>query len=560
MAQIIQNLNINEGAGPEPTIYTITPSDSLSLSESKQFNLVHDGVHTFSESESISLTELAEFNYVHDGIYAITPSDALTLSDSLDINKSTKIIAKSISDTVSLVDSLDIAKSPGTYAKAISDSLTLIENINFIEEPFIHVKTFSDITNLSENLSIIKSPSQYRQSISDSLSLTETSNFIRAKNTYIKSISDNLSLTETTSFIEQPFIHVKTFSDSISLLENVSIIKVPKQYTKSISDSLSLTEVTNFIKSPSRYTKSISDSFTFVEGIGFIHITYPVIEEGIVLTAQDNDFIIKVQDNSFTYKAENRPRPSPPLCHWKCNDNADNQIVVDSMGLCDGQTEFNTDTYSVNGKINKALNVYEGAYLVNTAIVPLKLPYSFSTWFKVAKLPSAYGSLVSIFHEETFITIIAGTGLYLGTDNKIKFDAKNTAGSTTTIESNNAISVDTWYHVVGLIDENMNLSMYVDNVLQNDEKQRTGTKQTAGIGFLATSVINFGGGDITVDDMRYYQRIITPNEIDLIYNDDVGTEEQDFYDYNPIVIKAEKNTIDLSSSNSLNIILQEATT
>jgi hypothetical protein len=108
-----------------------------------------------------------------------------------------------------------------------------------------------------------------------------------------------------------------------------------------------------------------------------------------------------------------------------------------------------------------------------------------------------------------------GTG---GTDNWSLFVSNGSAGSLKSASSIAVPPLNEWKHVVGTFNRNT-ISLYIDGVLQNS------TSKTDSIGYSDLGLyIGFNGVGINeyfkgkIDDVRIYGRVITPDEINTLYN------------------------------------------
>lgn len=90
--------------------------------------------------------------------------------------------------------------------------------------------------------------------------------------------------------------------------------------------------------------------------------------------------------------------------------------------------------------------------------------------------------------------------------------------------ANNPISNDStnWYFLTGIYDATLNKTyMYVNSVLQNDVGSKTGTssntKQLSFGAYNDSPTIGFFKGKL--DNIRFYNRLLTQPEIDALYNE-----------------------------------------
>lgn len=207
--------------------------------------------------------------------------------------------------------------------------------------------------------------------------------------------------------------------------------------------------------------------------------------------------------------------PSNLVSHYKMNDNAANTTVVDSMGINNGTSTANTNTLSVSGKINTALN-FNGSTIINIGN-PVSLQLQFFTalaWIKPA--PTCNGFVFS--HSD--YPNSAGWGLFYnaGTGN-IYVD---NAGIAAPINLNNIYLADGNWHLIGIYRDVLNnIGLIVDGVVISASfYSATFSFGSLRIGARFNASIFTG----VIDDVRFYNRALTQSEIDAIYNEGNGTE------------------------------------
>ena len=209
--------------------------------------------------------------------------------------------------------------------------------------------------------------------------------------------------------------------------------------------------------------------------------------------------------------------------HWLMNDDLATTAVLDTTGVNDGVLNVNTDTISVAGKINKALD-FDGVddYVNvprNINIEPQNL--TLGAWIK----PSAVDGNRVIFDKP--YTAMSNPyysyelRIYNGT---IHFMVVVGSYSDDDIIAGGTIVANNWYHIVATFDGTMRL--YINGVLIA-EKSNPGDisyfDKPLTIGNGQNYSAPFEG---IIDDVRIYDTALTPYYIKLLYNNGAGTEDE----------------------------------
>lgn len=100
------------------------------------------------------------------------------------------------------------------------------------------------------------------------------------------------------------------------------------------------------------------------------------------------------------------------------------------------------------------------------------------------------------------------------------------------ITSNSVVEVNKWYHIV-LVYDGTTGYMYVNNVKQNDTENRS-LNSSPSVPFYISGQSDAYGGYI--DDVRFYNRILSESEIDTIYNIDTYKHRLAFEIYGEILL------------------------
>lgn len=147
-------------------------------------------------------------------------------------------------------------------------------------------------------------------------------------------------------------------------------------------------------------------------------------------------------------------------------------------------------------------------------------PMTASIWLKLDALPSARGEGGNLFHKVDNSSPFASWLLRAdSTTDKLEFIVVNSAGAVSAnVLSNNAITANTWYHVVATLDSSYNMAMYVDGVKQTDT-DNIGSILNADDELRIGSFTDADGRVLgTLDDARIYNRVLSADEIKRLYD------------------------------------------
>ncbi len=232
--------------------------------------------------------------------------------------------------------------------------------------------------------------------------------------------------------------------------------------------------------------------------------------------------------------------PGPKLiAHYKMNDNATNTVVIDNIGINNGTSTNNTNTMSVTGKINNALE-FDGStenisLVAGNTLIPDNDSWSISCWFnadvidekrKLIEFRSANGGGNPGFDLHVDTTNLLRTGTY---------DA-DTGVAQRTIKT---ISTSNWFQIVATYD-GTNIRCYVNGNLELTFAINLDT--------ISSDVVRIGDSwlgagsdwfDGKIDDIRIYNGVSSLKEIQDVYNSGSGTESEDVQFPDPTISSAE---------------------
>ena len=145
-------------------------------------------------------------------------------------------------------------------------------------------------------------------------------------------------------------------------------------------------------------------------------------------------------------------------------------------------------------------------------------PLTISAWVRFDQLPSEKGENVSIVAKRHGASPWVSWSLRGSSgDDKIYLRVINSVLVSSYTYSDLTIIADTWYHVVGIINESYNTMMYVDGVKQSDT-------DSPGSLYIATSTLNIGaiwsgGGRIKglIDEVKIYEQALSSAQIKKLY-------------------------------------------
>ena len=209
------------------------------------------------------------------------------------------------------------------------------------------------------------------------------------------------------------------------------------------------------------------------------------------------------------------------------NDDLATTAVLDNKGSNDGVLNVNTDTISVSGRINEALD-FNGSEMITIPLVVPK-PISISAWIYIDN----YGSGT---YTESYIAR-AGGAIYFNLDGgNGTLEFAMYYGGWNKLRSTFQLNTGQWYYVVATWDGTTDAGsqkLYIDGVLNNSNAAPGTTyydpNATFTIGAQTTAIHQLDG---KLDDVRIYDTAITADYIKLLYNAGAGTEDENVQHHN----------------------------
>lgn len=200
-------------------------------------------------------------------------------------------------------------------------------------------------------------------------------------------------------------------------------------------------------------------------------------------------------------------RLSAPAAHYTCDDNAASTTVVAAFGS-NGTASANTDTMTVAGKLGTALEfVAASSEKVTVPSLTAQTQWTMSHWIKMDAATTA--TCVAQRWGTPFIATLwdAGASKY-----------KPYVWGTTAAYAAPIITRDVWTHLAASCNVG-NCNLYVDGAQVATGSITAYTTSTTG---------SFGGVtsnycDAQMDDVRFYNRALSPQEVKELYNAGNGT-------------------------------------
>lgn len=220
------------------------------------------------------------------------------------------------------------------------------------------------------------------------------------------------------------------------------------------------------------------------------------------------------------------------IAHYKLNDNAANTTVVASVGV-DGTLigGDNTSVLSESGKISRALHFDGSADYVDISASPLDKTFasaqgSICCWAKNdSSTPAGYQYIIG---RNAAGVNTGNIAIYLNdTTNKIGGFVEDTT-TTHSAPANNVLADTNWHHYI-LTWNSTEVAFYVDGVKQSSPGTGTELSADASLGFAIGSRSDAGATqcwDGLIDDVRFYDHVLSTFERNFIYNSGNGTEDE----------------------------------
>lgn len=226
------------------------------------------------------------------------------------------------------------------------------------------------------------------------------------------------------------------------------------------------------------------------------------------------------------------------VAHWKMNDNAANNVVTDETGnhdggYKDGGGDLNTSTGSTTGKINQALDfdgTDEYVQIPDHADFTIDDDFTACLWFKIDAVGAThdhiFGNGGSYIDPGFAINIIDNSG-----DPVIQGEIADGIDQLIAQSNGSVYDDSNWHHVALCWDHSeKKLFLVLDGVPVSSDTDANidasiNPGNAIGVGYGLHP--SYGGDhfDGQVDDIRYYNTLLSINQIQAIYNSGNGTED-----------------------------------
>ena len=469
---------------------------------------------TFDEDILLTISDLP--------VLEIEVNDLISIDENISIN-----IEEATELNINVLDSLEITEDISISISDLDlskyDEINLTENVDLFI-PFFNINIDDDISISEDETINIQATETLEININDTQSITEnTTRKISESNI---NINDDISINEnTTQNISESNINI---DDDISISEDETInIQATETLEININDTQSITENT---------TKIISD--------GNINVEDSIsIDENIEQEITDIDIDISDSISITEYNAI-----QPDWCvvdaivgDWKMNEaswDGTTGEIIDSTGHGHNGTSINGPDTIADGKLDRAgqldgINNYLD--LGNDSELNLTTGLSFELWARphtsqeicyTAETGGNSGLAAKVESNESS-TNWSWQLRYGSSDScRLGFQAHDTIGVTKWVTAGKDLVNNEWCHIIVTFD-GTNLRFYLDSELVDSEVLE-GNIASYENNLLVGSEgwsndTDYFDGDI--DNVRLYDRALTPNEINALYNQGDGTEE-----------------------------------
>lgn len=202
--------------------------------------------------------------------------------------------------------------------------------------------------------------------------------------------------------------------------------------------------------------------------------------------------------------------------YWRFNEES-GSVVLDSSGK-ERHGVLSGDIIRVSGLLNKALKFNTGN--VNATCIGLPI-FTVSGWIN---------RTVNVGYENINSLGVYGAGqntqnwlISAAPNYQILFRIQTTLGTTYNLWSTNALNLNNWNFVLGTYD-GTTMKLFINGILNSSLVLPVNDRTPITV---SNSFSMKAGSGTQIDDVRIYGRTLNQNEIDFLYNNGIGTE-QDF--------------------------------
>lgn len=214
-----------------------------------------------------------------------------------------------------------------------------------------------------------------------------------------------------------------------------------------------------------------------------------------------------------------------PVTHLKMNDNAANTTITDSMGYQNGTSYDNTNTISNTGKIGSSLRVNTtGSYfnLGNYSTPFSDKIYSWGCWVKPLSYHTSVAQQQYICYRRDDVPSIYTKDDVNGIPQFIYF-VTDLQYASASISGNDWLN--NWNHVF-MTYNGSTIKGYINGSLINSVPATTTHYLTSQPVYIGNDGVIDRYLNADFDDFRIYDFVLTDAQVNLIYNESNGTEDQ----------------------------------
>ena len=252
------------------------------------------------------------------------------------------------------------------------------------------------------------------------------------------------------------------------------------------------------------------------------HYDYNIIRDNTLNTnidAKEKGFLSLYKSESTTTSIT-LPQPTAywPLENTTAADDITgnhNGVLINSPSSTQGILG-NALWFNGNNTANKYAQIPASANLQ-------KKEFTISSWFKINASNTGYGVIV---RQRINASPWLAWELIL-INGKLSFRIKDSNNSLPIheLKSNNTLAVSQWHHAVGIVDVSGNMSLYINNDLQDDSASNVDvTSTTSSTLRIGASGVTYNGFKGPIDEVCYFgDNALSLEQVELLYNDGNGT-------------------------------------
>lgn len=203
------------------------------------------------------------------------------------------------------------------------------------------------------------------------------------------------------------------------------------------------------------------------------------------------------------------------ISYYRMDDNAANTNVDDTEDFSEGTASANTNTMSVSGKINTALNFTgsESISLATDTFQTLGGEFTHSFWINPSNVGTGLRRVYSTPNINNFIGHNNGVFIY-------RFDTNT---QTCTLAPSLSQSVGTWYNMVTIYNDTANnLTLWQNGVVLQSVSCSGTVLTTAGTNTIGSEGGGTNGWEGKIDEMGLWSNAFNSTQISSLYNSGNG--------------------------------------